>query len=419
MRIPSSPFDDATVASAPVRGELGEYIARQADCVACHTTEHGLPFTGGLKMGTPLGFIFTTNITPDRETGIGSYTLAEFDNAVRRGVARDGRRLYPAMPYPSYAKMTDEDIRALYDFFMHGVTPARQESRPSEIAWPLNMRWPLAFWNIPFYDPLPFRPDPTKDAQWNRGAYLVQGAGHCGSCHTPRGLAMQEKALDQDSDRYLSGALLDGWYAPSLRNDANTGLGRWSKEDIVRFLRSGRNQHGVVFGSMLEAFNNSTQFMSNEDLAAIAVYLKSLPGDPARDGWPWQSQEMAAIPSSNRPGAQTYAARCAFCHGNDGRGRGEWISPLAGVSSVLSPESASVVNIALNGSGRVVASGLPDTYRMPSFRQSLTDKELAEVLTYIRSSWGNSASAVSADSVAKLRKTTDPASSEVIILQMR
>jgi mono/diheme cytochrome c family protein len=419
MRIPSSPFDEVAATTPPIPNERGESIARQADCVACHTTEHGLPFAGGLKMGTPLGSIFTTNISPDRETGIGSYTLAEFDNAVRRGVARNGHRLYPAMPYPSYAKMSDEDIRALYDFFMHGVTPARQQNRASDIPWPLNTRWPLAFWNIPFYDPQPFRPDPTKDTKWNRGAYLVQGPGHCGSCHTPRGLAMQEKALDHGSDRYLSGALLDGWYAPSLRNDANTGLGRWSEEDIVRFLRTGRNQHGVVFGSMLEAFNNSTQFMSDGDLAAIAVYLKSLPGDPARDGQPWQYKEIAATPSSNSPGAQTYAARCAFCHGNDGRGRGDWISPLAGVSSVLSPESASVINIALNGSGRVVASGTPDTYRMPSFRQSLTDKEIADVLTYIRSSWGNNASAVSADSVAKLRKTTDPASSEVIILQMR
>ncbi|UHD44095.1 cytochrome c [Aureimonas altamirensis] len=370
-------------------------------------------------MGTPIGSIFTTNITPDRETGIGAYSLAEFDNAVRRGVARDGHRLYPAMPYPSYAKMSDEDIRTLYDFFVHGVTPVRQDNRASNIPVPLNMRWPLAFWNIPFYDPQPYRPDPTRNAQWNRGAYLVQGAGHCGSCHTPRGLAMQEQALDQSSDHYLSGALLDGWYAPSLRGDHNTGLARWTEEAIVKFLRTGRNQHGVVFGSMLEAFNNSTQFMSDEDLAAIAVYLKSLPGDPARDGQPWHYQEVAASSSSTTPGAQIYAARRGFCHGNDGRGRGEWISPLAGASSVLASESASVINITLNGSGRVVANGTPDNYRMPPFRQLLTDREIADVLTYVRSSWGNRTGAVNPEDVATMRETTDQASSEVIILQMR
>lgn len=416
MRTPSSPFDEAAETTpSPVTGESGEYIARLGDCVACHTNEHGRPFAGGLEMGTPLGSIFSTNITPDAETGIGTYTLAEFDNAVRRGVARDGRRLYPAMPYPSYAKMTDEDVRALYDYFMGRVEPIRQENRPSSIPWPLNMRWSLAFWNIPFFDPQPFRPDPTKDTQWNRGAYLVQGLGHCGSCHTPRGAAMQEEGLSESSARYLSGALLDSWYAPSLRNDPNTGLARWSEEDIVRFLRTGRNQHGVVFGSMLEAFNNSTQFMSDADLAAIAVYLKSLPGDPERDGKPWQYQEGVG----DAPGAQIYAARCGFCHGPDGRGRGEWISPLAGASSVLAGENASVVNITLNGSGRVIADGTPDSYRMPPFRQLLSNGEIADVLTYIRSSWGNKAGPVNPEDVRKLRETTDPASSQVIILQMR
>jgi mono/diheme cytochrome c family protein len=241
----------------------------------------GQPFAGGLKMGTPLGIIYATNITPDKETGIGNYTLAEFDNAVRRGVARDGRRLYPAMPYPSYAKLSDSDVKALYDYFMRGVQPVHQPNQKDELKWPFNLRWPLAFWNAVFLDDQPYRAKPAFDPVWNRGAYLVQGLGHCGSCHTPRGAAMQEKALDEGRGLYLSGAALDGWKASSLRGDLSTGLGRWAEQDIVEFLKNGRNIHATVYGSMMDAFNDSTQFMSDADLAAIARYLKTLAGHGA------------------------------------------------------------------------------------------------------------------------------------------
>jgi len=225
-RIPTSPL-----ASVPPGGPLtpasdAEYVARLGDCVACHSVPDGKPFAGGLKMGTPLGVIYATNITPDKETGIGNYTLPEFDNAVRRGVTRDGRRLYPAMPYPSYAKMSDTDVKALFDYFMHSVQPVHQPNRRDELKWPFNLRWPLAFWNAVFLDNQPYRVKPAFDVAWNRGAYLVQGLGHCGSCHTPRGLAMQEKALDEGREQYLSGALLDGWKASSLRGDLSTGIGR-------------------------------------------------------------------------------------------------------------------------------------------------------------------------------------------------
>lgn len=212
-------------------------------------------------MATPLGAIHATNVTPDRATGIGNYSLADFDRAVRHGVAPGGRRLYPAMPYPSYAKLSDDDVRALYAFFMNGVQPAQQANRPSDIPWPLNMRWPIALWNGLFAADTPYAVKPGQDALWNRGAYIVQGPGHCGSCHTPRGLAFNEKALDEAGAPFLAGALLDGWYAPSLRNDHNTGLGRWSEAQVVQFLKTGRNSHAVVFGSMTEAFNNSTQFI--------------------------------------------------------------------------------------------------------------------------------------------------------------
>ncbi|AGZ35053.1 alcohol dehydrogenase [Pseudomonas sp. SWI6] len=419
-REPASPFQNQPITQhEPSLISRGEYVARLSDCVACHSLPGQAPFAGGLEMATPLGAIHATNITPDRATGIGNYSLADFDRAVRHGVAPGGRRLYPAMPYPSYAKLSDDDVRALYAFFMKGVQPANQPNLPGEIPWPLNLRWPIALWNGLFAPDMPYAEKPAQDAQWNRGAYIVQGPGHCGSCHTPRGLAFNEKALDEAGDTFLSGALLDGWYAPSLRADPNTGLGRWSEADIVQFLKTGRNQHTVVFGSMTEAFNNSTQFMNDQDLAAIAHYLASLPGDPQRDGTPWQYQAVAADAQPDTPGAHTYITRCAACHGLDGKGQKEWMPPLAGATSALAKEQASAINITLNGSQRVVTAGLPDAYRMPAFREQLSDQEIAEVLSYIRTTWGNHGGAVDAPAVAKLRGHTDPASSSPIILHMR
>ncbi|UUT23066.1 cytochrome c [Pseudomonas sp. T8] len=420
-RQPASPFEQEQAAAAsfdPALVSRGEYVARVSDCVACHSLPGKAPFAGGLEMATPLGAIHATNVTPDRNTGIGAYSLADFDRAVRQGVAPGGRRLYPAMPYPSYVKLSDDDMRALYAFFMKGVQPASQPNVPSDIPWPLNMRWPIALWNGLFAPTTPYAAKPAEDALWNRGAYIVQGPGHCGSCHTPRGLAFNEKALDESGAPFLAGALLDGWYAPSLRQDPNSGLGRWSEPQIVQFLKTGRNKHAVVYGSMTEAFNNSTQFMADEDLAAIARYLKSLPGDPQRDGTPWQYQAVSAA-RLDSPGAHTYVTRCASCHGLDGQGQAEWMPPLAGATSALAKENASAINITLNGSQRVVAAGVPDAYRMPAFREQLSDREIAEVLTFVRGTWGNQGGAVDAQAVGKLRGHTDPASSSPIILHMR
>ncbi|WP_288441441.1 cytochrome c [uncultured Pseudomonas sp.] len=419
-REPASPFSaDQTPQFDPAQVSRGEYVARLSDCVACHSLPDSKPFAGGLAMATPLGTIHATNVTPDRETGIGNYSLADFDRAVRHGVAPGGRRLYPAMPYPSYAKLSDDDVQALYAFFMSGVQPAHQANLPSDIPWPLNMRWPIALWNGLFAAKAPYADKAGQDALWNRGAYIVQGPGHCGSCHTPRGLAFNEKALDEDGKPYLAGALLDGWYAPSLRSDPNTGIGRWSEAEIVQFLKTGRNRHAVVYGSMTEAFNNSTQFMHDEDLNAIARYLKSLPGDPERDGAPWQYQALSAATRLDDPGAHTYVTRCASCHGLDGKGQGQWMPPLAGATSALARENASAINITLNGSQRVVAAGIPDAYRMPAFREQLTDPQIAAVLSFVRSAWGNNGGTVDAQAVSKLRGHTDPASSSPIILHMR
>lgn len=414
MRTPVSAFDHQPPALSTDMIRKGEYVARLSDCVACHSTPDAAPFSGGLAMATPVGKIFTTNITPDKDTGIGSYTLADFDRAVRHGVARDGHRLYPAMPYPSYQKLSDEDIAALYAFMMQDVKPVSRQNTPSEIPWPLNMRWPLAWWSAAFSRGGTYQAQPGQDTAWNRGAYLVEGPGHCGSCHTPRGLAFNEKALDASSPDYLAGALLDGWYAPSLRNDANTGISRWSEADVVTFLKSGRNQHAVVFGSMADAFNNSTQFMNDEDLRAIAHYLKALPAGSNNSGGEWQYQTASA----SSPGSQTYMARCSSCHGADGRGQAPWIPPLAGATS-MQVDAASSTNVLLNGSARIVAQGIPDAYRMPPYRKQLSDQQAADVLNFIRSSWGNQGAPVDAKAVGELRGKTDPASSNVIILQMR
>lgn len=424
-RLPASRFDGAPRATpSAAMVQRGEYVARVSDCVACHGTPKSAPFAGGLEMGTPLGNIFTTNITPDVETGIGKYTLADFDRAVRLGVARDGHRLYPAMPYPSYEKMGDGDIESLYAYFMNGVTAARVQNEPSRIVWPLSIRWPLALWNAVFAGTGPYVAKVPRDDAWNRGAYLVQGPGHCGSCHTPRAITMQEKAMDEQSPAYLSGALLDGWYAPSLLGDHNTGLGRWSEDDVFAFLKTGRNRHGVVFGSMAEAFNNSTQFMTDDDLRAMSHYLKSLPGDPTRDGTPWSyvstlSANEPSAPATVNSAAQIFAAKCGFCHGADGRGKNQWISPLAGSIASLAPETSSQINVTLNGSARVVAEGIPDNYRMPPFREQFNDAQIADVLSFVRSSWGNRGGPVKPSDVKKLRDRTNPVSSDVIVLQMR
>ncbi len=421
LRTPASPFDKATSAEASASPDLirrGEYVARLSDCVACHSTPENAPFSGGLPMATPAGKIYTTNITPDKETGIGRYSLADFDRAVRQGVARDGHRLYPAMPFPSYQKLNDEDIRALYAFMMHGVQPAARQNQPTEIPWPLNMRWPLALWRAAFAAGAPYQTVEKRDDRWNRGAYLVEGPGHCGSCHTPRGLAFNEKALDATSPDYLAGALLDGWYAPSLRGDVGSGISRWSEDDVVAFLQKGRNQHAVVFGSMADAFNNSTQFMRDDDLRAIAHYLKSLPPGSNDSGKAWRYPAQSAQGASRLPGEQTFNARCSSCHGADGRGQAPWIPPLAGATS-MQVEASSAINIVLNGSARIIADGVPDAYRMPPYRKQLSDQETADVLNYIRSSWGNGGAQTTAKAVREMRQHTDPASSNVIILQMR
>jgi mono/diheme cytochrome c family protein len=399
----------------------GEYLARAGDCVSCHSVRGGKAFAGGLAMGTPMGTIYTTNITPDPETGIGGYSLEDFARAVRTGVAKDGHHLYPAMPYPSYAKVTDEDMAALYTFFMKDVPAVRQPNKPNEIPWYLSPRWPLAIWNFVFAPKIGFNPRQDRDAQWNRGAYLTEGLGHCGACHTPRGLAIEEKALDDGSPAYLQGAELDAWSAPNLRGDKRTGLGGWSVDDIQAFLKSGHNDKGVAFGSMLDVVNNSTPYLSGDDTKAMAVFLKSLPATADQSPFAYDDKTANSLQSgqAQQPGAATYLGACAACHGADGKGQAPFMPPLAGNPAVLDPNASSLINLVLNGAEPLVVKGVPDAYRMPQFRIQMNDERIAEVLSFVRGAWGNDAGTVSTDEVKKLRPATDPSSDQVIVLKMR
>lgn len=396
----------------------GAYIARLGDCIACHTGLHGKAYAGGLEIKTPIGKIYSTNITPSPKTGIGTYTLKDFDDAVRRGIRKDGSPLYPAMPYPSFARMTDSDIRALYAFFMHGVTPVEQSNKATEIPWPLSMRWPLGFW-AKMFSPTPkgFTPAAGEDPVIARGEYLVTGPGHCGACHTPRSLTMQEKALDASggADFLAGGAPIDNWIAPSLRNDPVLGLGRWSEEELYQFLKSGRLDRSAVFGGMADVVAWSTQYWSDDDLRATAKYLKSLPAVPAAKG-PYQYDASTAktLDSGNlsgKPGADVYVQQCAICHRNDGGGVARMFPPVAGNPVVVTDDPTSVAHIIVDGGVLPLTNQAPSTVAMPAYKNILTDQQIADVVNFIRTSWGHKAPAnVSASDITKLRQQSMPIS---------
>lgn len=363
----------------------GEYVAKAGDCTACHTAPGGVPMAGGLRFATPVGDIYSTNITPDKQHGIGRYTFAEFDRAMRQGVARDGHRLYPAMPYTAYAKMSEADMRALYDFLLREVPASSQANRDSDIPWLLSARWPLGIWNVLFHEDHRYQPDAQQSAQWNRGAYLVQGAGHCGSCHTPRGWGMQEQALDQQGESYLSGAELDGWYAPSLR-----GL---PVEELVALLKTGRSARGAVAGPMADVVTHSTQYLTEADLSSIAVYLRSLPAAPA-------ARIQPATPSA--AGAKTYAMYCSTCHGSEGEGNAHTIPALAGNATLTADNALTALRVVLDGAQTpVTQQGMAQT--MPGYGWALNDVQMAELMNYVRHSWGSQAAGVKPEQVAEAR----------------
>jgi alcohol dehydrogenase (quinone), cytochrome c subunit len=404
---------DASALSGNIdRGVIarGEYLAKLGDCGACHSTPGNPPFSGGLKMALPIGAIYTTNITPDKTYGIGRFTLADFDRALRFGVA-NGHTLYPAMPFASYAIVTREDVKALYAYFEFGVSPATVPNRKSDILFPLSMRWPLTYWRWAFAPkPKPFDNQAIADAAVARGAYFVEGLGHCGECHTPRGLALQVKAQNgRGGDAFLRGGPVENWYAPSLRNGGPDTIAEWSESQISQFLQSGANHAGIAFGSMSDVIVNSTQFLSAEDSAATAKYLKTLqdpaPNARAKFAYDERTDRELASGDANKRGALLYLDNCAACHRPDGRGYEGVFPSLAGNPVVEADNPLSLVSIVLLGSTTSRTSMTPAQFAMPAFAWRLTDQDAADIISFIRSSWGNDAKPIEAPKVAALRSS--------------
>ncbi len=385
----------------------GAYLAILGDCAACHSVPGKPPFSGGLRMSIPIGAIYTTNITPDPQYGIGSLTLTDFDRALRFGVA-EGHTLYPAMPFTSYANTRPEDVKALYAYFKYGVAPAGVPNHANEIPFPLSMRWPLTYWRWMFAStPRPFVAPAGADPVVARGEYFVDGLGHCGECHTPRAVTMQVKARSAvDGADYLSGAVIEGYFAPSLRSGGKGTLAEWSVDDVAEFLRTGTNARGAVFASMTDVVAHSTQHMSPEDAVDTAKYLKSIANtgemqvhfayDQATDAGLRTGKDQAR-------GARVYLDNCASCHRPDGKGYDRVFPPLAGNPVVLAANPDSVLSIVLNGAETPHTASTPAQFAMPSFAWRLSDEQVADVATFVRSSWGNDAGLVDDRAVSLLR----------------
>ncbi|WP_158809875.1 cytochrome c [Beijerinckia sp. L45] len=390
----------------------GAYVAVLGDCVACHTSKDGKPFAGGVPFETPVGTVYSSNITPDKDTGIGTYTFPDFVRLMRFGVTPSGGRVYPAMPYTAYAKVSDEDLQDLFAYMQHGVTAENAPSRKDGMTWPLSMRWPLALWNIAFHDDSRFVPDVPKDTAWNRGAYLVQGLTHCGTCHTPRGIALQEKDVNGTSNLFLSGSVLDGSSPINLRGNIGDGLGRWSVGDIAEVLKTGVNIHSAIAGPMAEVVEHSTQYMSDDDVKAVAIYLKTLPPAPD-EGRATFAASDATIKTvlagkETSPGGRMFMDSCAACHRESGKGETLAFPKLAGNPSVLSADPSSLIAIILNGARLPSTAGAPTGLAMPPFGWRYGDADVAQLASFVRASWGNGASAVTADEVSKVRARVEP-----------
>jgi mono/diheme cytochrome c family protein len=392
----------------------GEYLAIAGDCTACHTAPGGKPFAGGLAIPTPVGDIVATNITPSKSAGIGHYTLQQFSDAMRRGIRADGARLYPAMPYTAYAKVTDDDIAALYAYFMQRVGPVDVAPPPTRLPFPFDIRLSMAAWNALFLDPHVFAADPAKSAEWNRGAYLAEGLAHCGSCHTPRNWLMAES-----SSRPLAGGKVGPWDAPNITSDVDSGIGGWSERDLVSYMHDGAAPgKGQAAGPMAEAIDASLQHMTEADLRAIAVYMKSVPAvhDTAdtrpRYAWGAAASDVDSIRGVAWPqdrdrmtGPQLYDAWCATCHQFDGQGSFDGkLPPLFHNTSLGRPDSANLVLVMLGGIRR---QGEIDELPMPGFAQ-LSDRQLATLGTWLVQRYGNPAAKVTDAQVARLRRGGGP-----------
>jgi mono/diheme cytochrome c family protein len=380
--------------------EKGRYLAIVGDCAACHSLPgSGHEFAGGRPLETPFGVLLGPNITPDPQTGIGAWTDDEFVNALKKGTGRGGTLLFPAMPYTYYTKVTRDDALAIRAY-LNTVPAVRNQVNPDQLPFPFSVRASITVWNKLFFTPEEFRPDNGKSAEWNRGAYLTEGLGHCGMCHTPK------NALggDQTTAR-MQGYNLQGWFAPNITDDARIGLGSWSVDEIATYLKTGHNQTSAATGLMAEEINLSTSKISDGDLKAIAIYLKDRPGDSTHG----QNQAQAAPAASDqgimKAGGQIYADECSGCHGANGKGVSGLFPSLSGTPVVQQADAASIVHVILRGAISAGTDLAPTAAAMPAFAWVMNDDQVAAVATYIRNSWGNAAPAVNAGDVAKQRAT--------------
>ncbi|MBB4569387.1 c-type cytochrome [Rhizobium leucaenae] len=368
--------------------QRGQYLVNIGDCVACHTEEGGQPFAGGRPLETPFGVIYTPNITPDPETGIGAWTGDQFYRAMHEGVAADGTHLYPAFPYPWFTKVKREDVDAIRAY-LRTVAPVRNKRPDNQLVWPLNHSFSMTGWNTLFFSPGTFQPDGKQSAEWNRGAYLVEGLGHCGACHSPKNVLGAVKT----SDRF-KGSEIETWFAPDLTSNETAGLGRWSLDDIVSFLKTGHNSRTVAYGAMSEVVEDSTSKMTDADLRDIAVYLKTLPASPSSTG-----DDRAA----SKAGEAIYKDSCSACHQANGQGIPKLFPSLKGSSVVQSRDPLTMLRLILNGGRAASTTENPNNTAMPSFGWKLNDQQIAALSTYVRNAWGNHAAAVPASDVADVR----------------
>lgn len=400
LNVRGEPDLAAAPADAPATAEAiarGAYLARAGNCAACHTARGGTPYAGGTPIPTPFGTVYGSNLTPDPTHGLGGWTSTAFWRAMHHGRSRDGRLLLPAFPYTSFTEVSRADSDALFAY-LQSLPAVPQPNRPHALRWPYDQQAALAVWRALYFRSGSYQPDAAQTPQWNRGAYLVRGLGHCAACHTAR------NTLGASDSKALAGGLIpmQNWYAPSLASPAEAGVADWPAEDVVALLRDGVAPQGWVTGPMAEVVLRSTQHLDADDLQAMAHYLQSLPQHPG----PAAPPRAAAAAEVLTQGRRIYDNQCAQCHGAAGEGAGGVYLPLAGNRSVTMANTANLVQVVLFGGFAPATAGNPRPYGMPPFVQSLTDREIAAVLTYVRGAWGNDAGAVSELDVSRLRAGT-------------
>jgi mono/diheme cytochrome c family protein len=376
--------------------ETGRYLTIVGDCAACHTlpgSSHD--FAGGRAIETPFGELVAPNVTPDRQTGIGAWTDDEFVNALQNGIGRQGIRLYPAMPYNYYTKVSREDLLAIRAY-LNTVPAVANPVNPNQLPFPFDVRASMIGWNTLFFTPGMFKPNPNKSAEWNRGAYLAEGLGHCGACHTTKNYLGGDK-----TSGLLQGYALQGWFAPDITNDARRGVGGWSSDEIVVYLNTGHNSTSAATGLMSEVVNLSTSHMTDADLRAIATYLKDQPGRTQDEN---QSASGRSDQTIMKIGGAIYADECSGCHSPNGKGTAGLFPSLNGSPVVQQTDPTTLLHIVLRGTRSVGTDGAPTAPAMPQFAWLLKDEDVAAVLTYIRNSWGNAAPAVTAGKVGDARR---------------